>query len=57
MTEAEGKGMTVFAASMSTRDLQWQIANAKKTGTVQFLPIFKAELETRNDKSTVSRSK
>jgi hypothetical protein len=48
-TKAEIEGAQAMAKSMSAKDLKWQIANAAKLGTQQLTPIFKKELEAKEN--------
>ena len=50
-TQAELIGIAAVAKSMSCKDLEWQIANAKKLGIPADLnKVFKDELATRKSK-------
>lgn len=49
-TKAELDGIKAVAKTMATKDLKWQIANAKKLRIPANLnQAFKAELATRKD--------
>lgn len=49
-TQAEIDGMKSLANRMSDKDLEFQIANAKKLGTSKYTYLFKNELEARRAK-------